>query len=331
MSALIEIDNLTKRFDSFTAVDDLSLSVDRGEVLGFLGPNGAGKSTTMKMVTGFLEPTSGAVHIAGHNMATSPVLAKRHLGYLPEGAPSYGDMTPKAFLEFVARVRGFDGEQRRRRVDQAADQCELGKVLTQPIDTLSKGFRRRVGLAQAIIHQPEVLILDEPTDGLDPNQKRHVRRLISDMAASTAIIVSTHILEEVDAVCSRAVIVNRGRIVLDDTPRNLLARATDFGSLTLVTDAALAHDACGAIASLTEVQGVNARIGRDGAVRLEISSAAGKDATPAVAALFREKNWPVHELRTNDGSLDSVFWAATEGPSEAAGVALDTGESAANG
>ena len=312
MSALIEISGLTKRFGAFTAVDELSLSVDRGEVLGFLGPNGAGKSTTMKMVAGFLEPTSGTAHVAGYDVTRDSVLAKRHLGYLPEGAPSYGDMTPQSFLEFVARVRGFDGEQRRRRIEHAVERCELTGVLSQPIDTLSKGFSRRLGLAQAIVHEPEVLILDEPTDGLDPNQKRHVRGLITEMAANTAIIVSTHILEEVDAVCSRAVIVNRGRIVLDDTPQNLLASASDYGSITIVTDAALAHDACAAMAPLPEVRGVNARIGRDGAVRLEITSVARRDATPVVAGLFRENGWPVHELHTNEGSLEQVFWAATE-------------------
>jgi len=319
MSALIEIDGLTKRFGAFMAVDDLSLSVDRGEVLGFLGPNGAGKSTTMKMVAGFLEPTSGVARVAGYDVARSPVLAKGHLGYLPEGAPSYGDMTPQSFLEFVARVRGFDGEQRRRRIERAAERCELTDVLSQPIDTLSKGFRRRVGLAQAIVHEPEVLILDEPTDGLDPNQKRHVRGLIAEMATNTAIIVSTHILEEVDAVCTRAVIVNRGRVVLDDTPQNLLASATDHGSITIVTDAALAQEACAAMAPLPEVRGVHARIGRDGAVRLEVTSTARKDATPAVAGLFRERGWPVHEMHTNEGSLEQVFWAATE----AAGTASD--------
>lgn len=313
MSALIEIENLTKRFGAFTAVDGLSLTVDRGEVLGFLGPNGAGKSTAMRMVTGFLEPTSGTARIAGFDIVHDPVPAKRRIGYLPEGAPSYGDMTTAAFLDFVATARGFDGETRTRRVGVAVERCALGGVLAQPIDTLSKGFRRRVGLAQAIVHEPDVLILDEPTDGLDPNQKRHVRDLIRDLADTTAIIVSTHILEEVDAVCTRAVIVDAGRIVLDDTPQNLLAMASDYGAMTIVTDAACAQDACAGLAGLDDITGVNARIGRDGSVRLEIVPKPGVDTTPAVAQLFKTRGWPIHGMRTNAGSLDAVFQAVTDG------------------
>jgi ABC-2 type transport system ATP-binding protein len=218
---MIEIDNLTKRFGPVTAVAGLSLGVGRGEVLGVLGPNGAGKSTTMKMVTGYLAPDSGRVRIAGHDIVSDTLAAQRRIGYLPEGAPAYGEMTPRQFLGFIAQVRGMGAQARAR----AADLTELKSVLDRPIDTLSKGFRRRVGLAQAILHDPDILILDEPTDGLDPNQKHAVRELIRAMAPSKAIMISTHLLEEVEAVCTRAVIIDRGRIVADATPAELAARA----------------------------------------------------------------------------------------------------------
>lgn len=224
---MIEIENLTKRFGAMTAVAGLSLSVPRGQVLGFLGPNGAGKTTTMKMVTGFLAPDAGTVRVCGHDIQTETIAAQRHMGYLPEGAPSYGEMTPRQFLSFIGGVRGLSGaaadEARRNAVARAG----LDAVLERPIDTLSKGFRRRVGLAQAILHDPDVLILDEPTDGLDPNQKHAVRALIRAMAPTKAIIISTHLLEEVEAICTRAVIIDRGRLVADGTPAELAARAPD--------------------------------------------------------------------------------------------------------
>ncbi len=216
--AMIEIEKLVRRFGSFTAVDGVSFTVERGTVLGFLGPNGAGKSTTMKMITGFLAPTAGRVVVEGFDLADSPVEAKRRIGYLPEGAPAYAEMTPRAFLDFVADVRQLKGDDRRRLLDQAIARVDIGPVLEQPIDTLSKGFKRRVGLAQAILHDPDVLILDEPTDGLDPNQKHAVRTLIKEMAASKAIIISTHILEEVEAVCNRSLIIARGRVLSEGGP-----------------------------------------------------------------------------------------------------------------
>jgi len=223
--AMILIDSLVKRFGAFAAVDGISFAVERGTVLGFLGPNGAGKSTTMKMITGFLPPTAGRVRVCGHDVQAEPLAAKRRIGYLPEGAPTYPDMTPLAFLEFVARVRGLKG---RAAIDRAVERTDLGAVLHQPIDTLSKGYRRRVGLAQAILHDPDVLILDEPTDGLDPNQKHEVRRLIRAMAADKAIILSTHILEEVEAVCTRALIIGRGKVLAEGVPDGLNWR---FGDL----------------------------------------------------------------------------------------------------
>ncbi len=219
---MLEIENLTKHFGPLTAVAGLSLTVRRGEVLGLLGPNGAGKSTSMKMVAGFLAPDAGHARIAGHDIVTDTIAAQRQLGYLPEGAPAYGEMTPRQFLAFIAQVRDVrsgDGMQ------NAIARTELASVLDRPIETLSKGFRRRVGLAQAILHDPPILILDEPTDGLDPNQKHAVRTLIGDMAPSKTIVISTHVLEEVEAVCSRAVIIDRGRLVADATPAELMARS----------------------------------------------------------------------------------------------------------
>lgn len=225
MSALIEIDGLTKRFGSFTAVDNVSFTVERGEVLGFLGPNGAGKSTTMRMLAGFMTPTSGTARICGHDVQSASLAARKSLGFLPEGAPTYPEMTVLAFLQFVGRIRGFSGRELASRVDHAIALTTLAGVRLQPVETLSKGFKRRVGLAQALLHDPEVLILDEPTDGLDPNQKHEVRRLIADMRAEKAIIISTHILEEVDAVCTRAIVIANGRIVADATPADLEKRA----------------------------------------------------------------------------------------------------------
>ena len=215
---MIEIDHITKRFGPITAVDDVSFSVTQGEVVGFLGPNGAGKSTTMKMVTGFLRPTLGTARICDFDVLEDPIEVKQRIGYLPEGAPMWPDMTTGAFLRFIARVRGYEGAEIDERISQAINKTQLSSVMEQPIETLSKGYKRRVGLAQALLHDPEVLILDEPTDGLDPNQKYEVRGLIQGMSDDKAIIVSTHILEEVEAVCSRAVIIAKGRIVADDTP-----------------------------------------------------------------------------------------------------------------
>ncbi len=212
---MIEIKNLTKRFAHHTAVDGLSFQVQQGEVLGFLGPNGAGKSTTMKMLTGFLAPTSGTASILGFDIQSDTLKAQQQIGYLPEGAPCYGDMTVRGFLEFIAEVRGYRGAEKKQRVQRAVEQVELDKVLEQSIETLSKGFKRRVGLAQAILHDPRVLILDEPTDGLDPNQKHQVRKLIQSLAKDKIVIISTHILEEVSAVCTRAVVIAAGKVVAD--------------------------------------------------------------------------------------------------------------------
>jgi ABC-2 type transport system ATP-binding protein len=243
---VIKVAGLTRRFGALTAVDGLSFEVHPGEVLGFLGPNGAGKTTTMRMLAGFITPTSGHASICGHDVVTDALRARAALGYLPEGAPAWGEMKVCDFLRFIAGLRGL--ASRRDRLDAVVARLELQSVLAQPIDTLSKGFRRRVGLAQAILPDPPVLLLDEPTDGLDPNQKHAVRGLIRDMARDKIIVISTHILEEVAAVCSRAIIIARGRIVADDTPQRLLEQAgnppggldTVFRSITSTADAAAA-------------------------------------------------------------------------------------------
>ena len=231
MPALLELDRLTRHFGPLTAVDNMSFAVSQGEVLGFLGPNGAGKTTTMRMIAGYLPPSAGTVRIAGVDVQEHPSHTKRKLGYLPEGAPLYGEMTVVALLDFVASVRGMDAATRRQRTEYVIERLRLETVLFQQVETLSKGFKRRAGLALAILHDPEVLVLDEPTDGLDPNQKHEVRELIKAMADTKAIVISTHILEEVDAVCTRAMIISHGRKLVDGTPAELLADASNAQTL----------------------------------------------------------------------------------------------------
>ncbi|MCB1597078.1 MAG: ABC transporter ATP-binding protein, partial [Gammaproteobacteria bacterium] len=236
---MIRAEGLSRNYGPLRAVDDISFTVRPGEVLGFLGPNGAGKTTTMRMLAGFVPASAGYAEICGFRIDSQPLEAKRLLGYLPEGAPSYGEMAPGEFLQFIGRIRGLSGAALRSRIDEVCARLQLGPVLKQPIETLSKGFRRRVGLAQTILHDPPVLILDEPTDGLDPNQKHEVRELINAMAARKIIVISTHILEEVDAVCTRAIIIARGRIVADETPETLIHRSRYHNAVTI----RLAHSA----------------------------------------------------------------------------------------
>jgi gliding motility-associated transport system ATP-binding protein len=225
MSEAIKVKSLTKSFGPIHAVRGVSFDVNHGEVLGFLGPNGAGKSTTMKMITGFLEPTAGTVVVNGHDVLENPLAVKKSIGYLPEGAPAYGEMTVKSFLNFIADIRQLTGSNRQKRIDEVVERINIRNVYDQSIETLSKGYKRRVGIAQAILHDPDTLILDEPTDGLDPNQKHEVRNLIKEMSQDKAIIISTHILEEVDAVCSRAIIIATGEILFDGTPTELIAKS----------------------------------------------------------------------------------------------------------
>jgi len=293
------------------AVDDISLTVEKGEVVGFLGPNGAGKSTTMKILTGYLPATAGRACICGIDIAISPVEAKRRIGYLPEGAPLYGDMTPEAFLGFVAAMRGYDGRERKRRIAAVVDRMGLAEVLYQRIETLSKGFRRRVGIAQAILHDPEVLVLDEPTDGLDPNQKHEVRNLIREMGKDKAIIVSTHILEEVDAVCDRAIIIDRGRVVGEGTPDSLHARARDHNAVSVRIATADADTMSGLLRAVDGVHSVEARpIGGDQALVVAIP-AGGVFIADGVGAAIRMSSVPVLEIRSEVGQLDEVFRTLT--------------------
>jgi ABC-2 type transport system ATP-binding protein len=308
---MIDIEGLSKRFGPIAAVSGIDLKVGKGEVLGFLGPNGAGKSTTMKMLTGFLAPSAGHASICGHDIETDTLAAQACIGYLPEGAPAYGDMTTRSFLTFIARVRGFEGVNIKARVDAAVAKTELDPVLDQPIDTLSKGFKRRVGLAQAILHDPPVLIMDEPTDGLDPNQKHSVRRLIREMAPQKAIIVSTHLLEEVEAICSRAVIIDRGKIVLDGTPTELLARSRHHNAVTMVLAAAHADAAKAALKSLSSVATIEQATTPDGSVELTAFPRRGALLIEDVSRLASSSNWGVKELYAEPGRLDDVFRAIT--------------------
>ena len=230
---LINATNLKKSFDQFIAVDNIDLSVSRGEVVGFLGPNGAGKSTTMKMLTGFLEPDNGEIFINNINLKSDPLKAKEYIGYLPEGAPSYSDMIVADFLSFIGKMRGLSHNSLSNRLEEMANQINLKEMWNRPIETLSKGFKRRVGIAQALIHDPDILILDEPTDGLDPNQKHEMRNLIKRISTNKAIVISTHILEEVEAVCSRAVIIANGKLLANDTPKNLENKFLNKNTLSI--------------------------------------------------------------------------------------------------
>ena len=304
---MIELEDLSKHFGELVAVDGISLNVAKGEVLGFLGPNGAGKSTTMKMIAGFFEPTGGFAKVCGFDVADDPVMVKGRLGYLPEGAPTYGDMTPRRFLNFIAEVRGFDGIERERRIDEVVEKVILQSVLDQPIETLSKGFKRRVGLAQAILHDPEVLILDEPTDGLDPNQKHHVRELIKDMAADKAIVVSTHILEEVEAVCSRAIIISHGKLLADGTPDELMAKAPYHNAVVISVSTNVAGKFADTAIRVSGVKGIDHIEKVDGMERFRVLPQPGKAVVQPVSEALREVNVDVHELYVERGALDDVF------------------------
>jgi len=308
---MIDVQGLTKEYGRLRAVDNLSFRVEPGQVLGFLGPNGAGKTTTMRIVAGFLPATSGRVLVCGHDIETQSVAAKRRIGYLPEGAPSYPEMTPRSFLEFIAEARGMPAAKLRQRLDEVFALLHLESVLEQSIDTLSKGYRRRVGLAQAILHDPEVLILDEPTDGLDPNQKHEVRELIGRMARDKIIVISTHLLEEVDAVCDRAIIIAHGKILADDTPRGLETRSRFHNAVSVklanAEQLAAARRAINALAEVasTELDEKNQR--------LTAFPAAGKLPLAAINALAERERWSLAELHLESGRLDEVFRSITGG------------------
>jgi len=295
---MIKIENLVKTFGPKRAVDGISFSVARGEVLGFLGPNGAGKSTTMRMITGFMPASSGTVSVGGHDVEESPLEAKRLIGYLPENAAAYPDMTVHGFLGFAAEMRGLHGEARKKALARVVERCFLGSVLHQSIDTLSKGYRHRTCLAQALIHDPEVLIMDEPTDGLDPNQKHEVRNLIRELGKTKAIVFSTHILEEVDAACSRAIIIDRGRIVANGTPEELRNMSELAGAVTLQAEGANLEE----LSALGRVERVN------GAFRIFPSDKSkSAELARAVVDLVSRRSWKIEGMYSERGELDEVF------------------------
>ena len=307
---MITTKNLSKRYGDKLAVNDLTFSVAPGEVLGFLGANGAGKSTTMRMIAGFISPTTGQVSVCGHDIETAPVAAKSCMGYLPEGAPSYGEMTVSEFLDFVADVRGLSGERRRERRGVVIGRLGLAPVIDQVVETLSKGFRRRVGLAQALIHDPQVLILDEPTDGLDPNQKHEVRRLINELSKDKLVIVSTHILEEVHEVCTRAIIIANGRIVADETPTALESRSRYHHAVSLRFEKA--EELKAAVREISQLPEVAAVESDARELRLTALPKSGANVLSAVSAIIVKFKWDVPELHLESGRLDEVFRSLTD-------------------
>jgi len=304
MTLAIEINDLAKHFGEIRAVDGVTFTVKKGEVLGFLGPNGAGKSTTMKMITGFLTPTRGQISVCGHDVLTDPISAKATIGYLPEGAPAYADMTPDSFLKFIADIRGFSGKAKKDAVASAAERARVLEVMYQPIETLSKGYKRRVGLAQAILHNPPVLIMDEPTDGLDPNQKYEVRTLINEMAQDKAIIISTHILEEVNALCTRNVVISRGKVEFDGTPDELEAMSRYHNAVVLTANNVDNASLKTFVESLDIVDQAEELATGNG---VRVFPKDGKHITIALSEKVRDKGWEIASLYAESGRLDEVF------------------------
>ena len=318
---MIRVEGLKKVFGPKVAVDGVSFTVNKGEVLGFLGPNGAGKSTTMRMITGFIPPSDGSVSIGGFDVVENPIAAKRLFGYLPENAPSYTDMTVEGFLRFAAELRGFSGKAKEEALERVADICFLESVWGQSVETLSKGYKHRVCFAQAIIHDPQVLIMDEPTEGLDPNQKHEMRTLIRRMGETKAIILSTHILEEVEVVCSRAIIIDRGKIVANGTPAELKERSETAGAVTI----SLGRDSAMFDGSASAVRGKIdhlSRVARSSIItespltirvypKSRESGSAAEDLASALGRLAIEQHWPIRELHREEGRLDEVFRAVT--------------------
>jgi ABC-2 type transport system ATP-binding protein len=312
---MITVEHLTKTFGPKRAVDDVTFTVEKGEVLGFLGPNGAGKSTTMRMITGFIPPSAGSVRVGRHDMLQEPILAKRLIGYLPENAPAYTDMTVYGFLGFTAELRGLRGQEKKKAVHRVVETCFLESVLHQSVETLSKGYRHRTCFAQSIIHDPEVLVLDEPTDGLDPNQKHEVRQLIRRMGATKAIVFSTHILEEVDAACTRAIIIDRGRIVANGTPSELRQRSEQAGAVVIRVAGV---DPVVVVQKLGQMEHTRKAVmlqeaGSQGAMVRVFPHKTARNGGLArgVAELALREGWKLEELHTEEGRLDEVFRGIT--------------------
>ena len=308
---MINVERLTKVFGTKRAVDGISFSVERGEVLGFLGPNGAGKSTTMRMITGFIPPHSGRITVGGNDVVENPIAAKRLIGYLPENAPAYTDMTVYGFLNFAAEIRGFTGDARKQAVHRVVEMCFLENVLHQSVETLSKGYRHRTCFAQSIIHDPDVLILDEPTDGLDPNQKHEVRNIIRRMGEKKAIIFSTHILEEVDAVCSRAIIIDRGRVVANGTPAELRRKSETAGAVSVEVEGVTAEVLKDKLSKLALAKKVSVAAGNGSVTARILPHQASGELGWTVANLASSEKWKLKELHTEEGRLDEVFRSIT--------------------
>ena len=305
---MIEVSNLAKRYGNYSAVSGISFSVKSGDILGFLGPNGAGKSTTMKMITGFLSPSEGSVRIDGNDIQSNTIEAQRLIGYLPEGAPAYDEMSVETFLRFICEARGLSGDSQIKALSRVVDMMSLAPVLKQRIQTISKGFKRRVGLAQAILHDPKVLILDEPTDGLDPNQKHEVRKMIRNLSKDKIVVVSTHILEEVSAVCNRAIILNEGKIVADSTPTLLLEKSKYHRAVSVEADPIK-------IKELAENLGKQSFVfdleqGKKGLTLFPLDG--DQDLLMKVIEACKQNKWEVTSIRSEEGRLDEVFRALTE-------------------
>ena len=298
---------MTKVFGTKRAVDGVSFSVERGEVLGFLGPNGAGKSTTMRMITGFIPPSEGRITVGGYDVVDAPIQARRLIGYLPENAPAYTDMTVYGFLNFTAEIRGLRGEAKKKAVERVVETCHLEGVLHQSVETLSKGYRHRTCFAQSTIHDPDVLVLDEPTDGLDPNQKHEVRQLIRKMGESKAIVFSTHILEEVDAVCSRAIIIDRGRIVANGTPQELRQKSEWAGAVTLRVSGVTATGLSQKLSQLSPVRRTTILKEEATSVTARVFPKSSVNGTLASTIADAALGWRIEEMHTEEGRLDEVF------------------------
>jgi ABC-2 type transport system ATP-binding protein len=309
---MIKVENLSKAFGPKVAVNRVSFTVERGEVLGFLGPNGAGKSTTMRMLTGFIPPTEGKISVGGFDMLANPIPAKRLIGYLPENAPAYADMTVYGFLSFMAELRGLRGDEKKRAVHRAVEMCFLESVLHQSVDTLSKGYRHRTCFAQSILHDPDVLVLDEPTDGLDPNQKHEVRGLIRRMGEKKAIIFSTHILEEVEAACTRAIIIDRGQIVANGTPDDLKRRSDQAGVVLVIVRGAPAQKVQERLSGVLKARRASIVKEEKDKVWVRVYPRAETPNGDLAREVFQAASaWTVEELHTEEGRLDDVFRSIT--------------------
>jgi ABC-2 type transport system ATP-binding protein len=307
--SLLALERVTKRFNGVTAVDDVTFTVDRGQVVGFLGPNGAGKSTTMRMITQYFEPDAGNIRLDGVALDEAGRDAKCRIGFLPENNPLYVEMLVSEYLEFVGRLRDLQGQERDRSIDEAVSATGIESVFNRPIGELSKGFRQRVGLAAAILHRPDLLVLDEPTEGLDPNQRVEIRRLISELGRERTVLLSTHILPEVQFTCSRLLIINRGKIVADGAVESLVGQATAGVRISVEATGNAVEDR---LASLEGVHGVERREAHNGRVKLSVT-AGGEDVRPRIFELAKTQGWTLYELHQEAGSLEDLFRQLTAG------------------